>query len=84
MDAEELGHILAGVGLPTGQDIQHLQAGLLMSVMFPLKPVFEIVRLFGNGWNGPAHELLSWPHSSVKLWRIAALCIIFHRGSDSF
>jgi hypothetical protein len=61
MDSEELGHLLASVGLPAGQDIQHLEAGLLVAVMFPLKPVFEIVRMCGNGRNGPAHELPSWP-----------------------
>jgi hypothetical protein len=58
MDAEELCHILAGVGVPTRQDIQPLEAGLLVSVMFPLKPVFEVVRMCGHGRNGPTAEIL--------------------------
>jgi hypothetical protein len=61
LDPQEPCHILAGVGVPTGQDIPHLEAGLLVPIMFPLKPVLEIVRRFGNRRNCPAHELPSWP-----------------------
>jgi hypothetical protein len=61
MDPEELGHVLAGTGLPTGQEIQHLETRLLVPIMLPLQAVLEIVRLFGQGWNRRAHKVPSQP-----------------------
>ena len=40
--------LLAGLPLPTGQQIEHLEAGLLVAVMFPLQPVLEIIRMVSN------------------------------------
>jgi hypothetical protein len=34
--------------LLTGQQIERLEAGLLMAVMFPLQPVLEIIRMVSN------------------------------------
>jgi hypothetical protein len=34
MDAQHVRHVLAGLGLPTGQPIEHLQAWLLAAIMF--------------------------------------------------
>jgi hypothetical protein len=34
MDTQELGHILARVGLTAGQEIEHLEAWLLASIVF--------------------------------------------------
>jgi hypothetical protein len=46
MDAQQTRHVLAGVGLPTGQHVQHLQAGLLVAIMFMSQALFERGNLF--------------------------------------
>jgi len=36
MDAQQVRHLLAGVGLPAGQQVEHLEPGSLAPVMFML------------------------------------------------
>ena len=50
-DTEQTGDLLAGASLPTDQEVEHLQAGLLPPVMFLLKPLFKLIDPLGDGWN---------------------------------
>jgi hypothetical protein len=61
MDPEAWGHVLAGMGLPTGQERQPLETRLLVPIMLPLQAVLALVRLCGQGWNGRAPEVPSQP-----------------------
>jgi hypothetical protein len=67
MDAQQVARLLAGVGLPTGEQVAHLQAWPLVPVMFMLEMRLELVRMFGNGWHRFGHGLPSKPGSSPRL-----------------
>jgi hypothetical protein len=55
MDAQQARHVLAGAGLPAGQQVQHLQAGLLVGVMLMMLALLEHRDLFGDRRDGVAH-----------------------------
>jgi len=78
---QPVGHVLAGVGWPTGQAVEPLQAGLLMAVMSPLQALLKSIRMIRNRRYGGAHRLSSRSGSSLKCGRGAALCIIFSENS---
>jgi hypothetical protein len=59
------GHVLAGVGLPTGQQGEHLQAELLMAVMCTWQAVFQLIRPLRHPRYGCPPELSSRPASSL-------------------
>jgi hypothetical protein len=46
MDSQKMRHVLAGMGLPTGQEVEHLQARLLVAVMFMWQALLESRDLF--------------------------------------
>jgi hypothetical protein len=81
VDAQQAGHLLAVVGLPTRQQLEHLQAQLLVTVMFTLQPALEIIRTLRNPRYGGTHRLSSRSGSSLRSWRIATICIIFNWNS---
>jgi hypothetical protein len=45
MHPQKGGHLLAVAGLAAGQEVEHLETGLLMPVMLSLEPLFKIVDL---------------------------------------
>jgi hypothetical protein len=49
-DPQQVGHVLARVGWPSGQEVEHLEAGFLMAVMFTLPSVFESIRMVSDRW----------------------------------
>ncbi|HEX2277305.1 MAG TPA: hypothetical protein VHN13_09255 [Candidatus Tectomicrobia bacterium] len=53
--AYDLTRPLAGVGLPTGQQVPHPRAGLLMAVMLMLQALLERGDLSGDRREGVAH-----------------------------
>jgi hypothetical protein len=59
MDSQQLGHLLAGLGLPTRQHIEHLESRFLATMRFPLSPLLEGLDIFSNNWDSFAHHLLS-------------------------
>jgi hypothetical protein len=59
MDAWQARHVLAGVGLPTGQQVKHLQAGLLVALMFMLQALLEHGDLFRDRRDEVAHGVPS-------------------------
>jgi hypothetical protein len=81
VDPQQARHILAGVGLPSGQEVEHLEAGLLMAVMFTLPSVFKIICMVNNRRYGCTHRLSSRRDSSLRSERITAICIIFNQNS---
>ena len=48
-DPKQTGNVLAGVGLATGEEIEHLEAGFLAPVMLMLQVLFQFGRGLGNG-----------------------------------
>jgi hypothetical protein len=72
---------LAGVGLPTGQHVQHLQAGLLVAIMFMLQALFERGNLLEDRRDRVAHRSLPRAGISVVGCRIADLCIAINQNS---
>jgi hypothetical protein len=81
MHPETGGHLPAGAGLATGQEVEHLETGFLLPVMLSLEPLFESVDLVAKGWNRSAHERPSRLGLSQRLWRVATLCTLFNRNS---
>jgi hypothetical protein len=67
---QQMRHVLAGLGLPTGQQIEHLEAGLLMAIRLTLEPVLEISRMVGNPRYGCTQRRSSRAGVSLKSWRI--------------
>jgi hypothetical protein len=61
MPPQELGHLLAGLGLTPGQSVEHLQAGRLVPVGVAREPWRERLSRFAHGWHRRAHELPSKP-----------------------
>ncbi|MDQ3830024.1 MAG: hypothetical protein M3361_12110 [Candidatus Tectomicrobia bacterium] len=57
MHAQQLGHLLALMGLLTCQQVEHLQAQLLMAVLFTSETLFEASGMFSNRGNRLAHGL---------------------------
>jgi len=55
MDAQQARHVLAGAGLPTGQQVQHLQAGLLMAIVLMWQALLERGDRFADRRDGVAH-----------------------------
>jgi hypothetical protein len=45
MDFQELGHVLAGLGWPAGEPIEHLKSGFLATVMFLLYALLQAGRI---------------------------------------
>jgi hypothetical protein len=48
MDPQQLSHVPAGVGLPTGQEVEHLEPWSLATIMFVLQALLEGCRIFTN------------------------------------
>jgi hypothetical protein len=59
MDPQQLGHFLAAVGLPTRQQVEHLQARLFVSIIFMLETLPELIDLFANAGGDSVHGLPS-------------------------
>jgi hypothetical protein len=78
VDAQQAGHLLTLVGLPTRQQVEHLQAKLFVAVMFTLQPVLEIIRMVRDTRYGCTHRLSSRFGSLPRSRRIATICIIFN------
>jgi hypothetical protein len=74
MHAQQARHLLALVGLATGQHIEHLQARPLMTVIFTLETLFEIGRIFSNRRYRVGYGLPSKLGPLWRLWRVAGLC----------
>jgi hypothetical protein len=58
LTGKEVRHVLAGLGLPTRQQVELLHAGLLVAVMFMLQALFERGLIFTNRWDRVAYR---WP-----------------------
>ena len=59
MDAQELGRMLACLGLPAGQQLEHREPWFLTAIMFALQALLEGFRMFGHDRQGVAPRLLS-------------------------
>src|SRR5262245_21218866 len=81
MHAQQLGHLLAIVGLPTRQEVEHLPAQLFMAVMFTLETLYESRCLFSDRGNRSAHGLPSTPGVPRSLWQGRNYR---HRGQSEF
>jgi hypothetical protein len=81
MDARQVGQLLTGVGLATGQQVEHLKAGPLVPVTLTLEPLFKIIRMVGNGGYRRAHSLSSRSGASQRLRRVTPLCTMFNDNS---
>jgi hypothetical protein len=57
-------HVLARAGVPAGQQVQHLQTGLLVAVMFMVQALFERGDRFGDRRDGVAHRAPSRQEAS--------------------
>jgi hypothetical protein len=72
VNAQELGHRLTRLPVPTGQQIQHLQPWFLPTVMFTLSLLLQAGGIFANDRESFAHRLLSsgGPQSAAKVSRL--------------
>ena len=64
--------------MPTGPQIEHLEAGLLMALRLTLSPGLEISRMAGNPRYGGTPRRSSSAGASLKSWRLPLICIIFN------
>jgi hypothetical protein len=78
VDPQQGCHVLAGGGLPTGQEVAQLEAGLLMAVRCTLPSGLKLIRMVSHRRYGGTHRLSSRPDSSLRWGRIAALCMLFN------
>jgi len=58
---------LASLGLPTRQQIEHLESRFLATITFPLEALLEELSIFGNDRYDFAHRLLSSKADSTAL-----------------
>jgi hypothetical protein len=50
MDPQQLGRILAALGSPAGQHVQHLQPWFLAAIIFALQALLEELQGFRHDW----------------------------------
>jgi hypothetical protein len=59
MDPQQLGHSLACLSVPAGQQIQHLEPWFFAAITFALQALLEDLHIFNNDRQGFAHRLFS-------------------------
>jgi hypothetical protein len=72
------GERLAAVGLPTRQQVEHLQARLFVPIMFMLEALPELIDMFADVGGYSVHGLPSKRTSLSRLCRVAATCTILN------